>query len=170
MKPASQTRLPGAVADVLSGARLVFVSAFVEGAGTTDVFEPCGPGSAAEAPACCGRLNCQAMTAAMPSTAHTHNTVCFFMLTIGLNGGCKNRNRRGWLLSNRPAKVIEAKLLPAHGIASPHLGERRRRAWNARLEMFRRGGCKLRTAAGKDGVADGIRTRNNKLHKLGLYH
>ena len=22
----------------------------------------------------------------------------------------------------------------------------------------------------KDGVADGIRTRNNKLHKLGLYH
>jgi hypothetical protein len=23
---------------------------------------------------------------------------------------------------------------------------------------------------GKDGVADGIRTRNNKLHKLGLYH
>jgi hypothetical protein len=23
---------------------------------------------------------------------------------------------------------------------------------------------------GRDGVADGIRTRNNKLHKLGLYH
>ncbi len=23
---------------------------------------------------------------------------------------------------------------------------------------------------GKNGVADGIRTRNNKLHKLGLYH
>ena len=22
----------------------------------------------------------------------------------------------------------------------------------------------------EDGVADGIRTRNNKLHKLGLYH
>ena len=22
----------------------------------------------------------------------------------------------------------------------------------------------------KNGVADGIRTRNNKLHKLGLYH
>ena len=22
----------------------------------------------------------------------------------------------------------------------------------------------------KDGVANGIRTRNNKLHKLGLYH
>jgi hypothetical protein len=25
-------------------------------------------------------------------------------------------------------------------------------------------------AFGKGGVADGIRTRNNKLHKLGLYH
>jgi hypothetical protein len=27
--------------------------------------------------------------------------------------------------------------------------------------------CKLQM---EDGVADGIRTRNNKLHKLGLYH
>ena len=33
------------------------------------------------------------------------------------------------------------------------------------------GGRKLKTKSGaKDGVADGIRTRNNKLHKLGLYH
>ncbi len=31
-------------------------------------------------------------------------------------------------------------------------------------------GHKNGRALGKDGVADGIRTRNNKLHKLGLYH
>ena len=28
----------------------------------------------------------------------------------------------------------------------------------------------IETRVLKDGVADGIRTRNNKLHKLGLYH
>ena len=28
----------------------------------------------------------------------------------------------------------------------------------------------MRASEGEGGVADGIRTRNNKLHKLGLYH
>jgi hypothetical protein len=28
----------------------------------------------------------------------------------------------------------------------------------------------LQVIENKHGVADGIRTRNNKLHKLGLYH
>jgi hypothetical protein len=32
------------------------------------------------------------------------------------------------------------------------------------------GGNREGLSIGKNGVADGIRTRNNKLHKLGLYH
>ena len=34
------------------------------------------------------------------------------------------------------------------------------------MAIYRTPGHRLR----EDGVADGIRTRNNKLHKLGLYH